>query len=211
MKKYLVLFFLLILSRYAIACDDWFNDLKIKDIKNCASICRTSPINMSSFSCTGNCDKLCKKLKTPKKIDDSNYYGLTDDEIKFCKENKIDCLKAYKESWNAEKICLSIYPVSDTNDESDACRHFVWAILLSREIGTAKAETVLSAHENNPKELKEQKSMDVANNRLGLIVFQKNVEKFKTDESIKEAFQKQLKENKLIILIERYKNTGVQK
>lgn len=188
----------------AFACDDWFKKLKITDSKDCESQCVIAATDMSSYMCPERCESLCKK-KVP---DNGNIYGLTEDEIKFCTENKIDCLKAYKESWNAEKICLSIYPVGDTNDESDACRHYVWSILLSRTIGEKKAEDVLNAHENNPREPKNQQAMDLANNRLGLLNYQRSKGKFSSDEEIKKSFIEQIKNNRLVILEPNYKTSG---
>lgn len=183
------------------ACDEWFANLKIEASKNCETLCATADTDMSTFMCPDRCETLCKQPY-------ENIYGLTDDEIKFCKSNKLDCLKAYKESWNAEKICLKIYPVSDVNDESDACRHYVWSILLAKSIGTVKAETVLNAHENNPREPKNQQAMDLANNRLGLLDYQKMKSKQLTDDEIKKSFIEQLKKNSLIILKQNYKSTG---
>ncbi len=188
----------------AFACDDWFKKLKITDSKDCESKCVIAGTDMSSYMCPERCESLCKK-KVPGNV---SIYGLTEDEIKFCTENKIDCLKAYKESWNAEKICLSIYPVGDTNDESDACRHYVWSILLSRTIGEKKAEDVLNAHENNPREPKNQQAMDLANNRLGLLNYQRSKGKFSSDEEIKKSFIEQIKNNRLVILEPNYKTSG---
>lgn len=189
------------------SCDDWFMKLNLKNNKNCASLCRTSKVDMSSYMCTDRCDFLCKAKNHDSK-DNENIYGLTDDEVKFCKDNKIDCLQAYKASWEAEKICLDIYSVSDTNDESDACRHYIWAILLSQAIGSKNAEAVLNAHENNPREPKQQQAMDLANNRLGLLDFQKLNVDLSSNNQIKNSFIKQLKSDKLIVLKPRYKATG---
>jgi len=194
----------LLLSVRVFACDGWFKKLKIANSKDCESLCMTADTDMSSYMCPERCESLCKK----KPEEDENFYGLTEDEVKFCKENKIDCLRAYKETWGAEKICLSIYPVGDVNDESDACRHYVWSILLSRTIGEEKAESILNAHENNPREPKDQQAMDLANNRLGLLDYQKSKGKFSSDEEIKKSFIEQIKNNKLIILKPNYSSSG---
>jgi len=196
-----ILTFIFIYSSQSLGCDDWFAKLKIENSKNCESLCVIADTDMSTFRCPDRCESLCNQAS-------ENIYGLTDDEIKFCKENKLDCLRAYKETWSAEKICLKIYPVSDVNDESDACRHYVWSILLAKSIGTIKAETVLNAHENNPREPKNQQAMDLANNRLGLLDYQKMKSKKITDEEITKSFIEQLKKNSLIILKQNYKSTG---
>lgn len=204
MPKLLTIFLFCLVTNRAFACEAWFKKLNIQNSKNCESLCLVADTDMSSYMCPEKCESLCKK----KPEVTENFYGLTEDEIKFCKENKIDCLKAYKESWRAEKICLTIYPVSDVNDESDACRHYVWSILLIQSIGNKKAEIVLNAHENNPREPKEQQAMDLANNRLGLLDFEKSKSKFSNDDEIKNSFIDQLRKNRLIILKPNYKATG---
>lgn len=192
---------------WANACDQWFLKLKITTHENCLDKCVVAMTDMSSFGCPSQCDSLCKKVTTADdETDQLNYYGLTNDEVKFCTENKTTCLKAYKLSWDTEKICLSVYPQSLTNDESDACRHYVWSNLLSRDIGLKDAETILNAHENNPKEPADEKAMDLANNRLGLIDFQKN--KKITDIEIINSFKQNLKNKSLVILKPRYPTTG---
>ncbi len=189
----------------AVACEDWFSSLKIKRDKNCESLCRVAKVDMATYMCHNQCERLCKKtVREPKE----NFYGLTEDEISFCKANPVNCAIAYKQSWKAEGICLEIYTFSDMNDESDACRHYVWSILLSREIGDKDAETVLSAHENNPLEPKNEQGMDLANNRLGLLDFQRDKSKFKTDLAIKESFITQLKLNKFVIIKPNYSQSG---
>lgn len=80
--------------------------------------------------------------------------------------------------------------------------------MLSRTIGEKKAEDVLNAHENNPREPKDQQAMDLANNRLGLLNYQKHKEKFSSDEEVKKSFFEQMKNSKLIILKPNYKASG---
>lgn len=203
--SWLVILLFLTLNSNADICLDWFDKLKIKNTPNCESSCRTSMVDMSSYLCKQQCDSLCKK---PTVIADTNFYGLTDDEINFCIKNQVTCIKAYKLSWSAEKLCLRIYPYSDMNDESDACRHYIWAILLCRDIGEKDAEIILNAHEKNPKEPQNQQAMDLANNRLGLLNYQKNKNGFETDYDIKNSFLDQLKKNKFIIIKPNYPNSG---
>lgn len=196
-----ILFYSIILKADS-SCSDWFNSLAVSQKPDCVSLCNVAKVDMSTFLCHQKCESLCKKA------DSENYFGLTESEIAFCKDNKINCLKAYKLSWDSEKICLSIYTFSDMNDESDACRHYVWAILMSREIGIKDAETVLNAHEENSKEPKNQQAMDLANNRLGLLNYQKDSNYFKTDLNIKNSFIDQIKKNKFIIIKPNYSNKG---
>lgn len=99
-----------------------------------------------------------------------NIYGLTNDELPLAKRSPTDTSLAYLKSWKAESACGRIYKVSDTNDESDACRHFLWAALLMESLGREKSEDILNAHENNPQQPEDEKSMDLANNRRGISV-----------------------------------------
>jgi hypothetical protein len=187
------------------SCEDWFKSLKINVHKTCESKCRTAQTDMATYLCPQQCDILCKNLGKPLKKD-PNFYGLTDDEISFCKNNKLICIKAYDLSWDAEKICKELYIYSELNDESDACRHYVWAFLLSKEIDLKTAETLLNAHENNPLEPKDQQQMDLANNKLGQDDFKKN--KNLDNKDIIDLFKKNLKAKKLIILNPKYQKSG---
>lgn len=188
------------------SCHDWFNRLQIKN--NCEVNCAIAEVNMSTYTCPILCEELCKNTNKieNKDVDDLGFYGLTESEINFCKQNRVTCMKAYVESFKAEKYCLEIYPQSGVNDESDACRHFVWAILLDKNIGTDNAESILNAHENNPMEPEDQKAMDLANNRLGQLSSRK-IKSIDSKEILKE-FKTNLKQNRLIILEPMYKKSG---
>ena len=187
-------------------CQEWFRNLKI--VENCKVNCAIGQVGMGTYMCPNQCDRLCKniKFKKPNKQEELGFYGLTESEIKFCNENKLVCVKAYSESLKAEKYCLELYPQSGMNDESDACRHFVWAVLLEKSIGSDSAESILNAHENNPTEPSDQKSMDLANNRLG----QLTARKIKTDSSaeILAEFKTQMKRNKFIIIDPKFNQSG---
>ncbi len=202
--KIIFLFFTLVSTVKADTCDDWFNKLELKD-KNCVTNCALAAVDMATVSCTLKCDALCKRSKE----DDSNFYGLTSDEIEFCNDNKIKCLNAYKLSWSAEKLCLKIYPASRTNDESDACRHYIWAFLLIKEFNLDFTQKILEAHESKPKEPEEERKMDIFNNTLAINIF-KNLGKNKnlSEEEILRSFKDQLKNKKLMIIKPRYKNNG---
>ena len=180
-------------------CEDWFNSIKIK--KDCVSECVVAPINMSNYLCHGECDKLCDQLNNTDVYYLLKKYGLTEEEIHLCESNKLACIKAYQLSWDATNLCLKIFSNSRTNDESDACRHFSWSILLAKNLGLEFAEKILNAHENNPKEPAEERAVDLSNNRLGLISFQKSDKnKSWTDEEIINLFNTDLRENKFVIL-----------
>ena len=123
-------------------------------------------------------------------------------------QNKLICLKAYKLTWTAESLCKELYSYSDLNDETDAYRHYIWAFLLSKEVNIKNAETILSAHENNHLEQKDEKSIDLANNRLGQIDYEKSKDKDLNTKFLIELFKENLKNNKLIILKPKFQKTG---
>lgn len=162
---------------------------------------------MNTFDCPTECEKLCKASDVPYSL--LKAYGLTDDEIKICDVDPSICLKGYLDSLRAEKICLSIYPASRTNDESDACRHFQWAALMADDIGKVNAEKILTAHENNPREPTEEREMDLANNKLGLSSYLAlKKQGTLSDKALTDAFKKYLHDGKFVIIKPRYKSTG---
>lgn len=200
-----IFFLTLFFSQNVYSCDEWFNSLKIKDSNSCEEKCRLGNTDMATYLCPQQCDVLCKNFNKPPEKD-INFYDLTDSEVIFCKKNPISCAKSYKLSWDAEKLCLSVYPRSGTNDESDACRHYIWSLLLSKEFGAKTAREVLNAHENNPKQDLKEKEMDLKNNEQGLSDFQKNP-KISSDKFI-DLYKKSLKNNKLKIIKPKYSSKG---
>lgn len=130
-------------------CQKWFDKLNLKKDQSCELICMTKPVDLSSFTCHEECDQLCGSQRQEVTYSVLKTYGLTDDEIKICDKTPLICVQAYLLSWKAEKNCLNLYSKSKTNDESDACRHFVWSIFLAKELGVDTAEKILNAHENN--------------------------------------------------------------
>jgi hypothetical protein len=208
LKSFLIIFVLSTLAfvcqANANTCQDWFDKITIKN--DCESDCRTSKIDMSSYLCRNECEKFCKNQDDIiKKYDLLIQYGLSKDEILLCNNNKILCVNAYKLSWKTENICLTLYNKSKINDESDACRHFTWALLLAQNLGSELAEKILTAHENNIDSTPEARAMDLSNNRLALLVFQQSKNKL-TELDILDLFQSNLKNNKLVVLTPDNKN-----
>lgn len=97
------------------------------------------------------------------------YPALTMSERALVSEFPWEMTRAYAYSWKAERLCLTIYKGSTANDESDACRHFVWAGLLTSHFGPRFSVTVLDAHEDTLLQSVEEKAMDLANNRAGVL------------------------------------------
>lgn len=181
-------------------CIDWFLRNKVNQDKSCELDCSVLNTDMKTYMCPNQCEMLCKfdfkKLEAA-----TNLYGLTDDEVKICKSDPIFCAQVYKQSLEADNLCREIYVKSKTNDESDACRHFMWAGIMTQSHGALKAKGVLDAHENNPKEPLDQKAMDLANNRAGIFAAEQLVKnKNFTAHELKKEFLKQLKEGSLIVI-----------
>lgn len=184
-------------------CLKWFQTEKIKPGKDCLLKCASTSTDMSTFDCPGDCDRLCKapfKEKFLFQISDL-YPGLTPEERALSSKYPTKMLKAYQLSWKAEEVCLTLYISTETNDESDACRHFVWAALLTNEFESDLSGKILNAHEQDPKQPEQEKSMDLANNRLGQIVAQKLIkQKTFNEDNILNEFKENLKQGRLIIL-----------
>lgn len=201
-----VLFFFRAQANDNEACVLWFKDLKIKKDKDCDLNCRLGKTNMSTYMCAMECEKLCKDSGTSKDKEKymENLY-LTKDEIVYCEKNTKNCIEAYYLSWVAEQTCIEIYPKSDVNDESDACRHYIWAILLSQKLGSKEAKIILDAHENNPLQPQNQNAMDLSNNKLALKKFETDKDHLETTEQIKQSFLEEMKKKSVIVIKEKYK------
>lgn len=184
-------------------CKQWFKDKGLKPGPSCLLACTSAGTDMGTFVCPDECDDLCRSEISEKfffKISDL-YPGLTAEEKGLAAKEPLKTIQAYKLSWEAEDICSEVYFKSRTNDESDACRHFVWAILLTRELGADFANRILNAHEQDPKEPKPEQAMDLANNRLGIIVAGQLFKHQKFGEhEILEAFRENLINGRFIIL-----------
>ncbi len=208
MSKFIIFIAFNLTFETAWACQDWFDSLKIKDKKNCESICRTSETDMSSFLCPNKCDLFCKRLNKIPIAPDPFYYGLTDAEVSFCEKNKFTCIKAYQLSWSVEKSCLSIYKRSNTDDESDACRHYMWAFVMAQDFGLENSKKILDAHESNPKQSAQEKEMDDFNNDVSLEDFKKTKDKKLSESEILEKFKERISTHKLKVLKPKYSEKG---
>lgn len=202
--SFLTLLLVMSFRLQADTCDDWFNKTKIPKNEQCNSLCLTAQTDLSTFLCPQSCDKFCNP-----NVDAGiflNYYGLTKDEIVFCKSRPSVCLQAYALTWEAESVCSSIYGKSGKNDESDACRHYYWSIFLSRKLGLKQAKIILNAHENAPDEPDAEKQMDLKNNFVGITYYKAHPKA--TDEELLQFFKDGLKSKKFSILEPKYANNG---
>ena len=165
--------------------------------------CSIAETDMGTFHCPNLCPKFCQESSKERFLFNLSilYPGLTEEERRLSSKYPKKMLKAYKLTRKAEKLCLILYKTSQTNDESDACRHFVWSALLYNEFGLKFSKKVLNAHEKDPKQPLQEKTMDLANNRLALAEAKKlKKKKNLNNESLLKSFQKNLKLKKLIIL-----------
>jgi len=188
---------------FADECVSWFKEKGLDKSDNCLIECTTKKTDMSTFHCPNKCVDLCK---TPKKeqfhlVLSNAYPGLTIQERALVSKYPTKMLKAYKLSWKAENLCLDIFSNSRGNDASDACRHFVWSALLYKEYGKEFSTKILDAHEENPKQLKNEKSMDTANNRLGQLSAKNLIKKNKfSEKEIMKSFKSHWEKGHLVIL-----------
>ena len=204
--KIIVLFLSLFFSNQSYAgdsCVEWFKESKIPLGRDCLLKCASISTDMGTFDCPNICDQLCKSnIKDTVLFQLSDLYpGLTAEERALSTKYPSKMLSAYKLTWKAEKMCLNLYRSTQTNDESDACRHFVWASLMMKDLGIEFSTAVLNAHEQDPKQPEKEKAMDLANNRQGQIVAQDLIKKnLFNEENVLNAFKEDLKQGRLIVL-----------
>jgi len=150
-------------------CVVWFNSEKIKaGTKDCELSCATLKVDMGTFMCPDQCEELCST-----KTDESLlakfilYPGLTPAERRLAAKNPKNALTAYRLKNIAEKSTSRHFPDQNLNDESDAFRHFLWAALLTKELGKVRAKEFLDAHEADPDQPAIERQMDIHNNNRG--------------------------------------------
>lgn len=187
-------------------CQPWFEKAKIARDRLCVERCVALKIDMDTFDCRNSCDDLCSRPLSEQLLFELSdlYPGLTPAEKELAAKHPKDTLLAYRLSWRAEKLCLEEFPRSETNDGSDACRHFVWAVLLERNFGAEMAQKILDAHEQEPTQPAEEKAMDMANNQRG-VSFGSTVTKGKDipDLQILSEFRRLMRDEKLVVLKKR--------
>ncbi len=184
-------------------CKKWFEHAKLSPIKDCLVKCAVLRVDLATFMCPSSCDELCNSSQAESWIFQLSdlYPGLTYQERALAAQHPLKILRAYQLSWKTEELCLTLYPTSKTNDESDACRHFVWASLLYQEFGPSFSSQILAAHEEDPEQPDREKAMDLANNRLGQLSTSQLVKAKQFSESaLLASFEENLKRGKLITI-----------
>lgn len=83
----------------------------------------------------------------------------------------------------------------------NAMRHFIWAGLLTKELGSELAKIFLDAHEANPSQPADEKAMDLANNRAGILGAEKLIKQNTyTMDGLIELGKEELKNKNLSVL-----------
>ncbi len=156
-------------------CIKWFENSKLSPgAQNCKVDCLTTIVDMGTFLCPNHCEQFCGTNFETSLLDKFIYYpGLTPDETKLIKGNPKDALIVFVQKTRAELSSSKNFPEQKINDEGDAFRHFMWAGLLTKELGEEKSKIYLDAHETNKLQTPEEKAMDLANNRAGILAAMK--------------------------------------
>jgi hypothetical protein len=151
-------------------CIEWFKNGNIKsNSKSCDLDCATLPIDLTTFMCPNQCELLCNFKIEKNFLGKLVYYpGLTPSEKKLVEKNPDEAIKVFIQKNRAEWSSNRNFPEQGLNDEGDAFRHFIWAGLLTKELGTEKAKKFLDAHEASPLQSNSERNMDLFNNDKGI-------------------------------------------
>lgn len=149
-------------------CINWFKNGKVKPGKDCELDCAILMTDMGTFMCPNQCEMLCKAPNDKSIIDKIIYYpGLTPSEKKLAEKHPENALTVFIQKTRAELSSSRNFPDQGLNDEGDAFRHFIWAGLLTKELGLEKTKEFLNAHEENPLQPDVERDMDQFNNEKG--------------------------------------------
>lgn len=190
------------------SCQRWFKSSKIiKKAKACEAECAMLSVDMGTFDCPNFCKELCKAPVAATNhithlLGQALYYpGLNKVEKKLVAKYPVESLIVFYKKALAEYSTTKVFSEIKKNDKSDAYRHFIWAGLLTFSLGSKKAQLFLNAHEQDKNQPLSEKSMDLANNRAGILTALELLKKKKAKLIFleKEAL-KQIQSKKLIIL-----------
>lgn len=185
-------------------CNNWFKSLNIVLASNCESNCSTAMTDLGTFVCKSKCDKLCAKFIPRNQSLTILNPVLNKSEQSLAQKFPLNSLDAYRLSFNAESICSELFLKSLNDDESDACRHFMWSYLMAQKINISFAKKVLAAHENEPLQTKISKEMDELNNSHALNIFQNSPKLNEID--LKNFFLRELNSGNLKVNMPNAKN-----
>lgn len=187
-------------------CDIWFKRAKIKETgAKCLLKCATVGTDLGAFNCPNECDRLCG-IKSGQETNASlnqfaYYFGLTADELALVAKYPNESLTVYKQKEIAQSVVAKHFRVDRPDSESDAIRHFVWAALISKELGPEMAKQYLDAHEAGLPASDPGRAMDLANNQSGILAAEALKKQGKcTEETIEKEGIHLLKSGKLVVL-----------
>ena len=132
----------------------------------------------------------------------SQYFTLTKEEKALVRKDFLEAWKVYGHKNKAKKAEKQFFKDKGTIDgEGDAFRHFVWAGLLTNDLGQKRAETYLDAHESRGFPHAPDRKMDEHNNRKGIeaALRLKKQNRF-SDKALYEEALKSIQRGELIIL-----------
>lgn len=154
-------------------CEKWFAKRRITPgVPDCVVRCQLADLDMGTFDCPLQCEKLCKTVLPRNLLDEYAYPpGLTDAEKDLIAKYPVDAAKIYKAKMEAEKSVERLFGGNFRNDESDAVRHFLWSAYSADAVGSDRAQMFLEAHETNKHQSSIEKKMDTTNNERGLQTF----------------------------------------
>lgn len=205
MQIFFILLFSFQVSAASKECSDWFNAWKFSaEDKNCELKCNTAPKNLTGAFC--DCKELCRSNHSYSIATLVFYPGLSQIEKELIVKDPKSSLKAFINKKLAEKIADKYFPNGVHNDESDAIRHFIWAGLMTFDLGKELAQLYSDAHEQIPYQPAIEKEMDMHNNKVGIESALKLInEKKATIENLtKEGFS-QLESKALVVNEPKYK------
>ncbi len=184
-------------------CLKWFqaNSKKIKSA--CVLECPTFRADMGAFHCPDQCGELCEAFTSSTSGPGTFlfYPGLTKAERELIDKNPKEAIIVFIQKTKAELSAGRNFSNQGFSDESDAFRHFVWAGLLTKELGSDRAKVYLDSHEANPLQKEAEKAMDLANNRGGILAAEKLIKESRfTQRNLEQAALDEMKSKNLIIL-----------
>jgi hypothetical protein len=210
--KFFISIILISLTSQAEDCQKWFDKHHLKKGPSCFDNCSLLSLRSDedNAACVGYCSRLCRsEYINDHPVDNIKetisrlvlYPGLTEAEKKLIVEDPKEALTVYLQKNTAEDETQTLFPNSLVNDESDAFRHILWAGLLIKELGTARAKVYLDAHESDSNNPPKEKAMDLKNNEIGVQEALKLKEKNQLNlESIERSALTLLRQKKLVVI-----------
>lgn len=190
------------LVSFADSCEEWFRESQLKTDPKCLEKCTVLPTGMDTFSCPLLCTNFCnERAFFEKLLGNLAYYSdLNVRERELIRLHPKEAITVFVQAQKAESSTYTKFGRDVQDDESDAYRHYIWAGLLSKELGLELAKKFLDAHEFE-RENEPNSAMDLANNGAGLLMSEQlqKTGRFSQEEMESHAMQA-LKEKSLVVL-----------